>query len=259
MKILKNEKGFTLVEFIIYLAIFSTLSFILISIFSNFIHVQNKQTFLSYLTQEFNFVSNVIDRLVKSASLIDQEVGIMTTTLKLRMAQEVKDPTIIYFNKDEEKIYLKEGNNPEVSLISEKVKVKDFRVVKFENSGSRAVVEVYLTLENKTDNPKFRFSQTLQTAIGKISAATFDSSLVPNAPSVYDIGATGYSWRDAYFSGQVGIGTVSPGSKLGIGGGDIVLKDAGRGIILKTPNGNNCYKIFVTDTGALTSTLVSCP
>ncbi len=257
----KNNKGFTLIEFVVYIAIFSSLALLLVNIFSGFIKIQNKQNFLNNLTQEFNFVSSVIERVVKNSSLIENPVGVETTTLILRMSQLEKDPTIIYFDKNSKKIYFKEGNNESVSLVSEKVIVKDFKIVKFENPGSRSFVEINLTLENNVDNPSLKFSQTLQTAIGRISAATFDSSLVPNSPGLYDIGASGYTWKDAYFSGQVGIGTVSIGSgvKLGISGGNIYLKDSGGGLILKTPDGNNCYKISITNSGIITSTLTACP
>lgn len=258
---MNKTKGFTLIEFVIYIAIFTSLALLLMNIFSNFVKIQNRQNFLNNLTQEFNFVSSVIERLVKNSSLIENQVGIETTTLILRMSKLEKDPTIIYYDKNTKKIYLKEGNNESISLISDKVIVKDFKIVKFENPGSKSFVEINLTLENNIDNPNLKFSQTMQTAIGRISAATFDSSLVPNSPGLYDIGASGYTWKDAYFSGQVGIGTVSIGSgvKLGISGGNFYLKDAGGGIILKTPDGNNCYKISITNSGIVTSSLVACP
>jgi len=41
---------------------------------------------------------------------------------------------------------------------------------------------------------------------GEVAFSMIGSDLVPNAPDMYDLGATGYEWRDAYFSGDVNIG-----------------------------------------------------
>jgi hypothetical protein len=57
---------------------------------------------------------------------------------------------------------------------------------------------------------------------------------------------------------QVGIGTATPKTKLEVNSGDIYLNGANQGIILKAPN-SACYRVTVSNTGTLTSTLMSCP
>jgi hypothetical protein len=63
---------------------------------------------------------------------------------------------------------------------------------------------------------------------------------------------------DQQTSGNLGIGTATPGSKLHVKEGDIYLEKIYAGIILKAPNGN-CYRITVSNTGQLSTVRVDCP
>ncbi len=56
-------------------------------------------------------------------------------------------------------------------------------------------------------------------------------------------------------AGKVGIGTISPASKLEVDGGDIEVDDSASGLILRSPNGTR-YRIQVDNSGNLTTTAV---
>ena len=58
-------------------------------------------------------------------------------------------------------------------------------------------------------------------------------------------------------TGNVGIGGEST-AKLTVGSGDVYLNTIGSGVIMKSPDGN-CWKVEVSNTGAMTSVLVACP
>ena len=53
-----------------------------------------------------------------------------------------------------------------------------------------------------------------------------------------------------YATGNVGIGTTSPASRLGVSGGDVEVQDIASGIIMKSPDGTR-YRVTVADGGTL--------
>lgn len=255
-----NQKGFTLIEFLIYTAIFTISAFFLINILSSGFRIQGRQMVTNELNQQISFVASTIERLVKNSSLVVNDAGVASSSLILRMASSTIDPTIIFASGTT--IYLQEGNSQPSPLTNDAVNVSNFQVIKYENPGGRAVVQVDLTLTYNSDDPKLQLSRDLKTAITRVSAATFDFNLVPSVNNAYDIGLSNYAWQNAFFSGTVGIGTTDPGNgiKLGINGGNIALKGAGDGLILKASDGVTCAKIFIINgTGVVSSTLVACP
>jgi hypothetical protein len=59
--------------------------------------------------------------------------------------------------------------------------------------------------------------------------------------------------------GNFGIGTAAPAAKLHVEGGNVLVNTAGTGVILKSPDGNTCRLMTVTDAGAITLTTITCP
>jgi hypothetical protein len=119
-----------------------------------------------------------------------------------------------------------------------------------------SVAEIDLVMSYNTDNPQSDATRTLQTAITRISAATFDSDVNPNSNDALNLGTSGLNWRNAYFSGTLQVGN---NIKLVGSTGNLATIVAGGGVIMKTPNGSACYLVSVTNAGAVTSTATSCP
>ncbi len=64
---------------------------------------------------------------------------------------------------------------------------------------------------------------------------------------------------DSFVLGNFGIGTAAPRAKLDVTGGNILIDTAGSGIILKSPDGNTCRLMTISDAGAVTLTPIACP
>jgi hypothetical protein len=59
-------------------------------------------------------------------------------------------------------------------------------------------------------------------------------------------------------TGGVGINTNAPAASLHVAGGDIFVSSQGNGLVTKSPNGS-CWRITVSNAGALTAASVTCP
>lgn len=253
-----KDKGFSLMELLVYVAIFVASSIFLISILFIFTRIHLRQTSVNEVNNQLNFVNDNIQRLIRESSLIDMSAGVTTSTITLRMASSTLDPTLIYWNQTEKAIYIQEGSDSPVPLTDSNVVVDNFEVTKYENPGGHDVVQININLSYNTQNPRAKYKRALSTAIGRVSAAVFDSDILPNAGNVYDVGNPSQTWRDAYFSGNVGIG-VSPVSSARLKtDGDIAITTSTKGLILTAPGGS-CFRLQVLDSGTITTTSAACP
>ncbi|KKU14445.1 hypothetical protein A3I34_02160 [Candidatus Jorgensenbacteria bacterium RIFCSPLOWO2_02_FULL_45_12] len=258
-----RDSGFSLVELMIYVGVFAVSAVFLVSILTVVTQVQLKQVSLSEVNQQLSFVSDTIKRLVQNSSLVDMSSGVSSSTLTLRMASSSVDRTLVYASGSI--LYSEEinsdGTTATRALTDSNVTVDDFSVTKYENPVGFSVVGYQLTLSYNTTNAKSEITRSLQTAIGRISAAEFDSSVYPNSDNSHDLGTALKKWKDAYLSGVVGIGvsSFSSGYKLVASGGDIATKDINTGFVVKTPDASACYRLGVSNSGTVTSTAVTCP
>jgi Tfp pilus assembly protein PilV len=260
-----ERSGFSLIELLIFSVIFALIMMAFITILVAVLKVQTRQSGAAEVNQQSQFLLQQIQYYVERSSLIELPQDVATTTLKLRMAAASEDPTYIYFSSGAVYIKQTDGGTAQ-ALTSSKVTISSFTFTKHSNAPSHDSVSVSFVVTYNNANPAQQFSQSLETAIARVSAATFDSNVVPSSTAVYNLGVTGQVWNSVnnviYFSGtNVGIaGTPTQLFQVGVGGGttgDIYVAGAGNGIILKNAN-NSCVRLYYTTGGQLATSSVTC-
>ncbi len=252
----KGKGGFSLIELVIYIGIFVAAAVFMVGILIIFTQINLRQTAVNEVNSQVSFVNNTVERVVRESSLIDMTAGSATSTLNLLMASSTLNPTKVYL--EDNAVYLEEGSFSPIPLTDSNVTVSDFEVTKYENPGGHSLVQIYMTVSYNTSNKKAEFKRTVNTAISRVSAATFDSDVIPNADNSYDIGNASKKWKDAYFSGNVGIGTAPVSSAALKSAGDIAITTSTKGIIFTTPDGT-CLRLTLTNAGNISTSSVSCP
>jgi type II secretory pathway pseudopilin PulG len=208
----KSSAGFTLVEVLLYSAIFAVVAGLLTGILTTSVRTQNRENASNEVSVQLDFVLSTVQRLVRDASLVDVVYeGTSTSTpcstyctARLRMEDTSREPTII--RSDAGGIYLKEGSGDEVTLTTDKIIVNSFILTKSEGAGGHATLQVDSSFTYNSSNPQLAITKTLQSAISRVTAATFDSDLIPNADNAWDIGQTTARWQDLVLSNDLTVG-----------------------------------------------------
>ncbi|MEK9154695.1 MAG: hypothetical protein AAB596_01325 [Patescibacteria group bacterium] len=310
--------GFTLIEFLIYIGIFAVSAGLITGILITILKINQKESASVEVTSQLNFVIQTINRLVKesSAIIVNNNGNVHNDTpgpnqpyLVLRMKDSSggvtdRDPITIW-NDGANGITIEEGMNFNTRinrLTSNRVIVDQFNFTKNSQYPGHDTVSLNVQLSYNTQNPGSQFTKSIQSAISRVSAATFDSDLIPGGPPYnWNIGQTGSPWKKiivdnggsaspsytfddnlgtGLFSpgtnvlgfvtnsnermtinanGNIGIGIDNPTAKLHISGGDAAITTQGNGLVLKATDGANCYRLRVDNTGALSTTLITCP
>jgi hypothetical protein len=121
----------------------------------------------------------------------------------------------------------------------------DFGRVWIEYSSALAIPK--LIMADYDDPPRIAFRQT---GTGNEVSPQYESWIGMSQ---------GLSNNLAIMGGNVGIGTITPNSKLQVTGGDIYVSTQGNGIILRDTDGTGCHRITVNSAGTTTATAVACP
>lgn len=254
-------------EVVIYIALFGISAAFLVGILTSVTSTQVREASRGEVNQQLSFVEATIERLVESSSVVENDSGVPSKTLVLRMASSSLDKTFIYASGTA--VYLEEGSagigqGVALPITTDKVRVEQFVVTKYESEGGRAIVHADITLAYDTQNPKAAFARTWRGAISRVSAATFDSDLLPNADGTKNIGTSLSRWKDAFFSGKVvisdslGLGASPSANYKLTSTGNIGFTSAGTGVVLKASNGT-CFLLGVSNSGGLTTSTIACP
>ncbi|HUX36171.1 MAG TPA: type II secretion system protein [Candidatus Paceibacterota bacterium] len=218
-----SQRGFTIIELLIFSAIFSIMAISFLSVLVSSVQIQAKQNATAEVTQQSQLLLDTIQYYVQSASEVETPADTATTTLKLRMASSTIDPTYIYLSGNT--VYLQQTDaGAAQALTSDKVNVSNLAFTKRANSPGHDSVSVGFTIAYNSSSSEQSFLQSLNLSVARVGAATFDSNITPGSNNTYTLGSVAQDWKainsTIYFSGSnVGIGVSTPGQTLEVNGG----------------------------------------
>ncbi|MDP3052754.1 MAG: LamG-like jellyroll fold domain-containing protein [bacterium] len=215
----KSNTGYTLIELLIYTVIFAISVGVFSGVLITFTRVQTQTSADSELTQQLSFVQSTIQRLVRDSANIQNPAGVASSSLVLRMASSSLDPTVI--SSDANGIYLQQGTGEVIPITNSQVKVAQFEAIKYENPNAHAIVQVNIALTYNSQNPYQQITRALKIAIGRVSAATFDDSLIPNTNNSFSLGDATYKWKDINISNLLNVGQLITDPVAGAQNGSI--------------------------------------
>ncbi|MEK7193276.1 MAG: hypothetical protein AAB652_00630 [Patescibacteria group bacterium] len=229
--------GLTLIELVIFAAIFSVAAIIFVSILIAVTKVQVRQTAVAEIQQQSQFLLQTIQRNVETSSLIDMAANVTTSTLRLRMSSSAIDTLCISLDPNLKIVYVEAGTTPnyqcgQVGAVKRKlteptVNVESLSFIMRSNPPGHDSVSVSFTMSLASQNPEQKFSMGLQTGIARVGAATFDSAVYPpNLLGGTPLGSATALWSPINNSiyvlsnGNVGIGpgASNPGATLHVFG-----------------------------------------
>ncbi|MDD5060968.1 MAG: LamG domain-containing protein [Candidatus Marinimicrobia bacterium] len=220
-----NKDGYTLIELLVYTAVFAAAVGVFSGVLITFTRVGTQTSADAELTQQLSFIQDTIQRFVRESANIENPAGVASSTLILRMASPASDPTII--SSDENGIYLKQGTGETLAITNNQVKVSEFEATKYENPGGHATVRINLALTYNSESPYQKITRALKFAIGRVSAATFDDSLVPNTDNSFSLGiASTNRWKDINISNLLNLGQLITDPVAGAQNGSIYYNTA---------------------------------
>lgn len=117
-----NKKGFTLVEFLLYISLFAIFFISLFSILHIFYNNQAKNNIRLEVEQQGQFISQIISQEIRNAQEIISPNNV-SNQLSLLSFEASRSPLIISLVN--EQIMYQEGVNQAINLSSQRVKISD--------------------------------------------------------------------------------------------------------------------------------------
>jgi len=146
------NKGFTLIEMLIYIALFSIIMVGLISGIYLIIQNAGKTTFKVGASEEINFVLKKIDWALTNASKINTPTSGSSATLSIDQYDFADNPIVIRYNSDTGDVEFQTNGGTFYPLTTKNVKVNSLSFTYIpSNSGSPEGIQAKLSINNMSD------------------------------------------------------------------------------------------------------------
>ncbi|KKU21986.1 MAG: hypothetical protein UX33_C0017G0002 [Candidatus Azambacteria bacterium GW2011_GWC1_46_13] len=155
-----NQKGFTLIELIIYIAIFAVISLVLTDFFITLAKVRAQTEARGEVRQNLSRTMERLSQVIHSASGVNSASG---NTLSLAMTDSAKNPTI--FTVTENALTIQEGASPATALTSDKVIIGKLSFASINNpSPAKKSVQLSVTVDyDAKERPDYIYSSSATT------------------------------------------------------------------------------------------------
>ncbi|MBU1132013.1 prepilin-type N-terminal cleavage/methylation domain-containing protein [Patescibacteria group bacterium] len=165
-----KEKGFTLIETIIYIAIISIAMVSFISFSLSVSEARNKTYTVEEVQSNARVSLQFITQRIMAAAAVNVGASTFGTdpgVLSLAMADAAKNPTIISLNNDDGTLQIKEGLSAAIPITSDRIKVTNLVFTNLTSASYRENIRVQFTSAYKNTNPdvEFNYAQSWQTAV----------------------------------------------------------------------------------------------
>ncbi len=211
------RRGFTLVELLIYTVIFAAIAITLAYVLTVFLRINTFQIASAEVSNQANFILQKIQQEISRASFLvvndgefsdteDDEKDSDLGTGRSRLVIKPKEDVNVVIYRSGSDALMKVGGNDPVQLNNGKVLVDDLTFTKISNPPGRDLVQINLILRYNTPNPQAQLTRQFLLGVGKASAATFDTNLVPAANDAIAIGTTVAKWTDLFLSRDLEVG-----------------------------------------------------
>jgi prepilin-type N-terminal cleavage/methylation domain-containing protein len=159
-----NKRGFTLIEFVIYIAIVGIILVVAGAIGFNILFGKAKLAAIEEVSQNARFTMEKIADTVRNAQAINSpSIGTTAPLLSLQIADSSKNPTL--FDVSAGTLRITEGVSQPVSLTASEVTATNLQFSNVSYALAPGTVRIQMTVQftNPSGRPEYNFAKTFYT------------------------------------------------------------------------------------------------
>jgi len=157
--ILKNKKGFTLVELLLYIAIVGVLVGSVGATFLLYSNGKTKAKVIADVEYSGNYTSRLIEQTIRDASsIVSPATSTASGTMSLAMASSTLNPTV--FKVISNRLYITEGVGSAIPLTPALYTISSSTFINSSKPNSSGSVSYSFTMGNISNNNNFSYQQT---------------------------------------------------------------------------------------------------
>ena len=143
----KNQQGFSMIEMIIYIAIFSVLVGALVDFSLNINNSRlHAQMMLEVKDQGADLMRTLTTSIKNATAINTPGAGVSSGVLSLNTSSPSTTPTI--FSENGEALFITEGASSAVALTNNKVKITNLTFTNVSKAGTPGIIEIRFTISN---------------------------------------------------------------------------------------------------------------